>query len=73
MRLALTTLVLALATTSVVHADVEVGPPPADAAPTSSGGGGCSASPGATEGAMVFTALGAIGLGSFVSRRRARR
>jgi MYXO-CTERM domain-containing protein len=79
MRLALAALVLSLATTTAARADIEVGPPPADAhtapdaAATSSGGGGCSASPGTTEGAIVFTALGAIGLASFVSRRRARR
>ncbi|GAB4202409.1 MAG: hypothetical protein OHK0013_15660 [Sandaracinaceae bacterium] len=71
MRRSLTALVLAFAaTTSVARADIEVGSPP----PTSgSSGCACSAGPGATGGAMVFTALGAIGLASFVSRRRARR
>ncbi len=72
-------------TTNVARADIEVGPPPADAptptdapgspdaASSSGGGGGCSAVPGTTEGAAVFAALGAIGLASFVARRGSKR
>jgi hypothetical protein len=75
MRLTLVALLTVLCSlASVAHADIEVGPPPADAQSSSGGGGGsCAATPGTTEGAAVFATLGALGVASFVARRRARR
>ncbi len=86
MRPLLTALVLSLGLSNVALADVEVGPPPVDAAETpdahaspdaattSSRGEGRSATAGTgvTEGALVLVTLGAVGLASAFARRRAR-